>query len=162
ENAEDLTHEVGKKKPNPWGLFDMYGNVMEWCLDHYKKDGYAAFPADKLTLQPVVLPTADRFSHVARGGSWADKADKCRSASRRGTKRGGIRPDREGPKGIGGWTRAVFVGFRVGGAAEEQENLKNIRSKVTRESRGVSCAPPPPPRGRGGSFPPATAKRAAS
>jgi formylglycine-generating enzyme required for sulfatase activity len=135
DNAEDVTHEVGKKKPNPWGLYDMYGNVMEWCLDHYKKDGYAAFPSDKLTLQPVVLPTADRFSHVARGGSWADKANKCRSATRRGSDKSWIKLDPQRPQSIWWLTSADFVGFRVVRAVEEQDNLKNLRSKVTRESQ---------------------------
>ena len=74
-NSEDIAHKVGKKKPNPWGLHDMYGNVAEWCLDHYKTDAYATFSLDKPTLQPVMMPTEYRFSHVARGGSWADEAD---------------------------------------------------------------------------------------
>ena len=54
----------------------MHGNVAEWCLDHYEKDFYGTFPPDKPTLQPVLLPTDKRFSHVARGGSWADEPDE--------------------------------------------------------------------------------------
>src|SRR5258707_13257139 len=64
-NSKDVAHPVAKKKPNPWGLYDIYGNVAEWCLDHYKADFYATFPTDKPTLQPVLLPTEYRFSHVA-------------------------------------------------------------------------------------------------
>jgi formylglycine-generating enzyme required for sulfatase activity len=134
-NAEDKTHEVGKKKPNPWGLYDMYGNVAEWCLDHYKKDYYAGFPRDKPALWPVLLPTADRFPHVARGGSWADEAAQCRSAARRGSDKSWIKLDPQRPQSIWWLTSADFVGFRVVRAVEEQDNLKGLRSKVTRESR---------------------------
>src|SRR5262249_3863558 len=85
KNSEESPHRVGMKKPNPWGLYDMYGNVAEWCLDHYKKDYYGSFPLDKATLGPVLLPTADRFPHVARGGSYLDAPADCRSAARRGS-----------------------------------------------------------------------------
>jgi formylglycine-generating enzyme required for sulfatase activity len=134
DDPDELTQEVGKKKPNPWGLYDMYGNVAEWCLDHYKKDAYATFPADKLTLEPVIMPTAARFPHVARGGSWADKADRCRSAARRGSDKSWIKLDPQRPQSIWWLTSADFVGFRIVRAVEEQDNLKHLRSKVTRES----------------------------
>ena len=51
ENAEK-PQPIGKKKPNPWGLFDIHGNVAEWCLDHYVADQYKKFPVDKPTLGP--------------------------------------------------------------------------------------------------------------
>lgn len=134
DNADEKTHKVGTLKPNPWGLHDMYGNVMEWCLDQYKKDYYAAFPPDKPALWPVLLPNANRFPHVARGGSWVDKADRCRSAARRSSDRSWIKDDPQRPQSIWWLTRMDMVGFRVVRAVEEQDNLKGLKSKVTKES----------------------------
>ncbi len=134
-NSDEKPHPVGKKKPNPWGLHDMHGNVAEWCLDHYKKDQYDSFPKDKLTLQPVLKPTAARWSHVARGGSWNDKPELCRSAARRGSDRTWIRLDPQRPQSIWWLTSAEFVGLRVVRAVVEQNDLKGIRSLTTRESR---------------------------
>jgi formylglycine-generating enzyme required for sulfatase activity len=113
----------------------MHGNLAEWCLDHYKKEAYAAFPTDKPALWPVLLPTADRFSHVARGGSWADKPPRLRSAARRGSDKTWIRQDPQRPQSIWWLTDAEFVGFRVVRPVEEQDNLKGLQSKVTRESK---------------------------
>jgi formylglycine-generating enzyme required for sulfatase activity len=134
-NAEDHTHPVGTKKPNPWGLYDMYGNVMEWTVDHYKADFYAKFSLDKATLCPVNLPTEYRFPHVARGGSWLEKADECRSASRKGSEKNWIKDDPQKPQSIWWLTNSDFVGFRVVRAVEEYEGLKGLKSKVTRKSK---------------------------
>src|SRR5262249_3766453 len=112
------THQVGTRKPNPWGLHDMYGNVAEWCLDHYQKDYYATFPRDKVALWPVLLPTERRWSHVARGGSWADKADQLRSAARRGSDKSWQRGDPCRPQSIWWLTMMDMVGFRVVRAVE--------------------------------------------
>jgi formylglycine-generating enzyme required for sulfatase activity len=135
DNAKDHTHPVGTKKANPWGLYDMYGNVMEWCLDQYSKDFYSKSPADKLTLCPVNMPTEYRFSHVARGGSWLEKANECRSASRKGSEKSWIQDDPQKPQSIWWLTNSDFVGFRVVRPVEEYPALKGLKSKVTRQSR---------------------------
>jgi formylglycine-generating enzyme required for sulfatase activity len=133
-NADDVTHQVGTKKPNPWGLYDMHGNVTEWCVDQYKKNAYADFPLDKPSIAPVILPTETRFSHCARGGSWTDEAANCRSATRLGSDPTWIKLDPQRPQSIWWLTSADFVGFRLVRAVEEQENLKGLRSKITRQS----------------------------
>jgi formylglycine-generating enzyme required for sulfatase activity len=134
DNSDFKTTEVGKRKPNPWGLYDMYGNVSEWCLDHYDKNRYSKLPLDMPLLQPVLLPTEKRFSHVARGGSWFDEAAKCRSAARGHSDKSWFQQDPQRPQSIWWLTDADFVGFRVVRAVEEQENLRGFHSKITWKS----------------------------
>src|SRR5207248_2541771 len=133
DNAEK-PQKVDKKKANPWGLHDMHGNVAEWCLDHYLADAYSRFPVDRATLGPVFLPSERRFPHVARGGSWVDRADKLRSGARRGSHKDWLRRDPTRPQSIWWLTDADFVGFRVVRAVTEQDNLKGLRSWVTPQS----------------------------
>ncbi len=77
ENAESKTHPVGKKAPNTWGIYDVHGNVSEWCWDRYGKDYYA----NSLATNPTgSLKGSDR---VIRGGGWFfGYARYCRSANR--------------------------------------------------------------------------------
>ncbi len=73
---ELYAHRVGVKKPNGWGLFDMHGNVWEWCLDWYDARYYARTPpTDPLNTQ------SDQH-RVLRGGSWLRTPTFCRSAIR--------------------------------------------------------------------------------
>lgn len=73
------THPVGKKAANAWGLFDMHGNVWEWCRDWYAE---AYLPG--VDGQPVADPLGPPAGayRVNRGGSWRSSADTCRSAFR--------------------------------------------------------------------------------
>jgi formylglycine-generating enzyme required for sulfatase activity len=75
-NSDHHTHPVGEKKPNPFGLYDIHGNVSEWVEDCYH-DGYRGAPSDG-----SAWLSGNCTRRVARGGSWLDRARSLRSATR--------------------------------------------------------------------------------
>src|SRR5262245_12948783 len=78
------TAKVGSFKPNAWGLYDMHGNVAEWCSDYYDKDYYRKSPKEdpRGPAKGVVSTDYNDFFRVIRGGCWLDEARACRSAYR--------------------------------------------------------------------------------
>ena len=85
DNAGEKTHAAGQKKANRWGLFDMDGNVSEWCEDVYSPTYYKDSPA----IDPTGPATPGKdVKRVMRGGSWKASADMCRSSFRQGQRTG--------------------------------------------------------------------------
>ncbi|HWA99699.1 MAG TPA: formylglycine-generating enzyme family protein, partial [Pirellulales bacterium] len=111
ENSDEKYHEVGQKKPNPWGVYDMHGNVSEWTADAYDPEYYAKL-AGKLTKNPLNVPT-DVEPCTVRGGSWDDDPDRLRSAARRGSHKDWKQQDPQIPQSVWYYTDALFNGFRI-------------------------------------------------
>ena len=75
-NSNGKTHSVGQLRPNAFGIYDLHGNVCEWCADWLAVDYYAKAPVD----DPSGSPTGS--GRVLRGGGWINLAGSCRSAYR--------------------------------------------------------------------------------
>jgi len=75
-NSGNKTHNVGQKKPNPWGLYDIHGNVWDWMQDEYH-NSYNNAPTDESSWESGNSPI-----RVARGGNWNSSSSLCRSADR--------------------------------------------------------------------------------
>ncbi len=105
-NSQGKYQKVATKKPNPWGLYDMMGNVMEWTLDQYEP-----YQAGAET-DPWVKATKP-YPNAVRGGSWNDPAGMLRCAARVASDPSWKQQDPQLPKSIWYETDAQWLGFRL-------------------------------------------------
>ena len=106
-------HAIMSKKPNPWGLYDMYGNVSEWCIDQFQADWYAQFAGKVTEAEKTINWPKAQYPRVLRGGNYDSEAAECRSASRLGSNRLMNNTDPQIPKSPHWLSDGFMVGFRV-------------------------------------------------
>jgi formylglycine-generating enzyme required for sulfatase activity len=111
KNSDFRYQKVGVKKPNPWGLHDILGNVLEWTLDQYDPGYYQASKTAGLA-RPWNKATKP-YPHVLRGGSWNDAPARLRCAARHTSTRDWKVQDPNDPKSIWYFIDAQDVGFRI-------------------------------------------------
>ena len=108
ENSDEAYHRAGTKAPNPWGLYDMHGNVAEWTLDEYQATYYELMPAHS----PWSMPTR-LYPRTVRGGAYDDDPEALRCAARLRSSAEWKRRDPQIPKSMWWNTDSPFVGFRL-------------------------------------------------
>jgi formylglycine-generating enzyme required for sulfatase activity len=135
DNSDEKYHKIGLKKPNPWGLYDMHGNVAEWVLDQYHADFYSKFAKQEVAVNPLAVPTKI-YERVVRGGSWDDDPEVLRSAARVYSIPDWKIQDPQIPQSIWYLTDALHVGFRVVRPLQvptEEERLKLILDPLPKD-----------------------------
>ena len=109
KNSEDKFHKVGLKLPNPWGLYDMLGNLMEWTLNHYTPNAYANYTS----VDSVPVANPKKYPKSVRGGGFSETAIELRSANRLHSDPVWNKRDPQIPKSKWWLTEAKNIGIRL-------------------------------------------------
>lgn len=109
DNSDGKYQEVGTRKPNPWGLYDMHGSVAEWVADAFLPNHQSIAAG---TRDPLILPRT-LYPRCVRGGSWDDDPEDLRSTARRGSDPSWKDQDPQLPRSLWYHTDAQWLGFRV-------------------------------------------------
>ena len=99
-------HNIGTRKPNAWGIYDILGNVMEWTLDQY-----APYPSE--AQQNPLVRASKAYPHAVRGGSWKDEEAAVTCTARVASDASWKRQDPQLPKSVWYMTDAQWLGFRL-------------------------------------------------
>ncbi len=128
DKGGDLAYrEVGSLKPNAWGLFDMHGNVAQWCIDGYAADWYKQFAGKTVKWNEAINWPTQQYPRVIRGGSYQSDPEQCRSASRIGSNEKMNIKDPQLPQSPHWLSDGFWIGFRVMSPAKEPSEADKLR-----------------------------------
>ena len=158
ENSDDQGyHAIKTKKPSPWGLYDIYGNVDEWCIDQYKADWYKQFSGKTTPGEQAINWPTKQYPRVLRGGGYVSEAEQCRSASRLDSNRQMNRTDPQQPKSPHWMSDGFYIGFRVVSPVKEPGDAEKhkwwdvddeVTAKTIQRDRERHEIPKPEPAGQ--------------
>jgi formylglycine-generating enzyme required for sulfatase activity len=127
ENGDAAYREVGQKKPNPWGLYDMHGNVAEWTTDAYAEDWYKKFAGKKANWHDLINWPTQQYPRVIRGGGYESEAEDLRAAARLPSDRKMNQKDPQFPKSPHWMTEGFWIGFRVVSPVKEPPEDEKVK-----------------------------------
>jgi formylglycine-generating enzyme required for sulfatase activity len=127
KDGDGAYRKVGTKKPNAWGLYDMHGNVANWCIDAYDKDWYKKFEGKSVSWHDAINWPTQQYPRAIRGGSYEAEAVDCRSAARRASNKDLNDKDPQLPKSPHWLSDAFWLGFRVVSPAVEPSEAEKLK-----------------------------------
>jgi formylglycine-generating enzyme required for sulfatase activity len=127
EDDDSVYREVGQKKPNPWGLYDIHGNVAEWCTDQYAADWYKQFEGKKVKWDKIINWPNKQHPRVVRGGGYESEAEDLRSAARIGSDKKMNIKDPQLPQSPHWLTEGFWIGFRVVSPVREPSEAEKVK-----------------------------------
>jgi len=138
EDGDVGYHKVGMKKPNPFGLYDIYGNVAEIVVDQFDDTWYAKFAGKKVGWRDAVRWPDAMYPRLARGGGYESEQEDLRSAARQRITVNDNKQDPQIPKSPYWWTEGFSIGFRVVSpvkepTAEEKAKFWDVDNEQTKD-----------------------------
>ena len=127
EDGDAVYREVGQKKPNPWGLYDIHGNVAEWCTDQYAAEWYKQFDGRKVKWHELINWPGKQHPRSIRGGGYESEGEDCRSAARLGSDKKMNIKDPQLPQSPHWLTEGFWIGFRVVSPVKEPSEEEKLK-----------------------------------
>jgi formylglycine-generating enzyme required for sulfatase activity len=127
-DGDEAYRAVGSNQPNAWGLYDMHGNVAQWCIDAYDPEWYQRFAGKPaVNWRDAINWPKEEHPRVLRGGCYQSQASRCRSAARLRSTPDFNRSDPELPQSIFWLREAPWIGFRVVSPVKEPPEAEKQR-----------------------------------